>query len=116
MGQTGTKIIALMLDKNLGFMLEPPKTGGMDDAVAVTLKARPVPTFRLGVEPAATVARSAGIVCGHDPYPCRFNLAVLYWKKHCSNSPQSQQFLPKRDGDGFEPTSQSNPPRLCASG
>jgi hypothetical protein len=38
MGQTRPKIIALMIDKDLCFMFEPPKCAGMDDAVTVTLK------------------------------------------------------------------------------
>src|SRR5258705_10201559 len=37
MGKAGAVIIALMLHKVLGFMLQPPKTRRMDDAVAIAL-------------------------------------------------------------------------------
>jgi hypothetical protein len=39
-GQAGAVVIALMVHKNLGFVLQAAKGGGMDNAVAVTLKQR----------------------------------------------------------------------------
>ena len=56
MGQTGAVEIALVIDKNLGLVLEAAKRGRMDDAVTVALKRRAHVVLRLGMEPAATLS------------------------------------------------------------
>src|SRR5437588_12897620 len=48
MGEAGAVIIAFMLHEHLGFMLQPPKTRRMDDAVAVALVAGAGRAFLLG--------------------------------------------------------------------
>jgi hypothetical protein len=54
-------VIALMIDEHLGLVLEAAKSGAVNDAVAVALEARPRPALWLGVQPAATLLRSACI-------------------------------------------------------
>jgi len=44
-------------DKNLGLVLEPPESLGMDDPVAVALKSGAVRTFLLGSLPSPGVGR-----------------------------------------------------------
>ena len=61
MGETGAKIIAFVIDEDLGLVLQAAEGGGVDDAIPVTLKARPRSAFRLGVEAAATFLGLAGI-------------------------------------------------------
>src|SRR5207248_652747 len=53
-GQAGAVIITLVLDENLGFMLQAPECRGMNDAVAVALIASPCRAFLL--RPAAPEA------------------------------------------------------------
>ena len=50
-------MIALVIDEDLGLVLQPAERGRMDDAVAVALKRRAHVAFRLRVEPAAAVFR-----------------------------------------------------------
>jgi hypothetical protein len=38
MGQPGAVMIAFVVEKDLGFLLQPPKRRGMNDAVAVALE------------------------------------------------------------------------------
>ncbi len=45
MGQPRAEIVALVLDEDLRLVLEAAEGGGMDDAVAVALKARPEGAF-----------------------------------------------------------------------
>jgi hypothetical protein len=42
MGQTGAVIITFMIDKDLGFVLEPPEGGTMDNSVAITFIGRAI--------------------------------------------------------------------------
>src|SRR3954451_18471468 len=55
--QAGAIMVALVIDEDLGLVLEAPERGRMDDAVAVALKRRAQVAFRLRVEPAAAVFR-----------------------------------------------------------
>src|SRR3546814_19564300 len=55
-GQPRAVVIALVVDEDLGLVLQPPDGAGMDDAVAVALKAGARRALRLGeVAPPATV-------------------------------------------------------------
>jgi hypothetical protein len=38
MGEARPVVVALVVDENLGLVLQPPEGGGMDDAVAVALE------------------------------------------------------------------------------
>ena len=65
MGKAGAVIIALMLDKDLGLVLEPPKGRGMDDPVAVALPWAAKGGHALGPAAAAAFFGLAGIGCRH---------------------------------------------------
>ena len=54
-GQAGAEMVALVIDEDLGLVLQPAECGRMDDAVTVALKRRPHVAFRLRVEPAAAL-------------------------------------------------------------
>ena len=51
-GQPGAEMIALVIDEDLGLVLEPAEGGGMDDPVAVALELAAGRRRRLGIEPA----------------------------------------------------------------
>src|SRR3954463_7179942 len=54
--QAITKIIALHdADENLGFVLKPAKSGGMDDTIAVALKAPAVRRVAIGMRAPARI-------------------------------------------------------------
>src|SRR3989338_181505 len=57
MGQPGAVIIPFMIDKNLSFVLQAPKSRAVDDTVAVPLKSSTVGVLCFGMLPAE--ARSA---------------------------------------------------------
>ena len=61
MGQTGPVVVALVVDEDLGLVLQAPEGGGMDDAVAIALKGGAGRAHLLGIEPAAALFRMAGI-------------------------------------------------------
>jgi hypothetical protein len=52
-GQAGAVVVALVLDEDLGLVLEPPERRGMDDPVPVALEARPEGALLLRMEPPA---------------------------------------------------------------
>ena len=53
-GQPGAVVIPLVIDEDLGLVLQTPKRRAVDDPVAVALKGRPSAAFRLRIEaPAA---------------------------------------------------------------
>ena len=58
-GQPGAVMVALVIDEDLGLVLQAAERGRMDDAVAVALKRRAHVVLRLGVEPAAALLRLA---------------------------------------------------------
>ena len=102
MGQAGTEIIALMLDEDLGLVFQPPEGRGMDDPVAVALKARAERAFGLGIEPAAAFRRIGRIgrgaahchICLNLPGLC--GLPILQLREQ-ENRPEFQRcsFPPK---------------------
>ncbi|MDT4863467.1 hypothetical protein FQZ97_981760 [compost metagenome] len=60
-GQTRSKQIAFVVEKNLGLVDQPAKRGAVDDAVTVALKGRACGCLGLGKPPATAVLRMAGI-------------------------------------------------------
>ena len=60
-GQAGAKMIAVVIDENLGLMREAPEGGRMDDAVAVPLELRARRRRRLGDEAAGRTRRVGGV-------------------------------------------------------
>ena len=63
MSQAGAVVVAIMIYKHLGLVLEPAEGVGVDDAVAVPAEGAAGPARRLGVLPAAAVVRIAAIGC-----------------------------------------------------
>ena len=61
MGESGAVMIALVIDEDLGLVLEPAEGGGMDDAVAVALEGGARRASGSGREPAAALAGSGRI-------------------------------------------------------
>ncbi len=76
MGQPGAEIIALMLDEHLRLVLQPPKRAGMDDPVAVALKADRNRLSSSGIQPPRGLSpgRDAYGACIMLPAPCRLSL------------------------------------------
>jgi hypothetical protein len=64
MGQPGAEVIALMIDEHLGLILEAPERGAVHDPIAIALEGAAQAAGGLGMAPAATVVRVAGIVGG----------------------------------------------------
>src|ERR1700734_1235675 len=60
MGESGAVVIAFMLHKDLGLVLEAAEGGGGDDPVAVACIAGPCGAFGLGMEPAAALGGLRG--------------------------------------------------------
>ncbi len=60
-GQPGAVVIALVKHENLGLVLEPAKSGGMDDAVTIAAKSAPPQARRLVKSPASALAGIAAI-------------------------------------------------------
>jgi iron-sulfur cluster assembly accessory protein len=60
-GEAGSKVVTLVIDKHLCFVFQPPKRRGMDDAVPVPCKGRPGWTFRFGKQPAPAFLSYAGV-------------------------------------------------------
>jgi hypothetical protein len=60
-GQAGAEVIALMVDENLGLVLEPPEGGGMDDPVPVALELAAGGRNRFRAESPAAPPGIAGI-------------------------------------------------------
>ena len=56
-GQPGAVMVALVIDEDLGLVLQPAERGRMDDAVAVALKRRAHRVLGLGIEPPAALLR-----------------------------------------------------------
>lgn len=59
-GQPSPVIIALMLYKDLGLVLQPAKSTGVQDAVAVALKSRTGGAFRLMMASAMALQHLCG--------------------------------------------------------
>ena len=59
MGQPGAEVIALVVDEDLGLVLQPAEGGGVDDAVAVALPGRAGIAAGLRMQPAARGFRLA---------------------------------------------------------
>ncbi len=80
MGQAGAVIIALMFDKDLGFMLEPPKGRSVDDPVTIPLETGAEGAFLLRHQSAAALAWIAGINSAHmlSLCPCRSVYASIH--------------------------------------
>jgi hypothetical protein len=57
MGEPGAIMIPLVIYEYLGFILEPPEGGGMDDTVPVSLKFGPVGMLGFIIIAAARFAR-----------------------------------------------------------
>src|SRR5262245_34937907 len=71
-GQPGAVMVALVIDKDLGFVGQPAEGRRMNDAVPISLKRRPHRMLGLPVEPPAAFFRLRRIGCGadrsgHDP-------------------------------------------------
>ena len=56
MREPGAVVVAFVLHENLGFVFEPTKSGGMNDAVSVSLKSGSVRMLLLLVVTSPTVA------------------------------------------------------------
>ena len=56
-GQPGAVVVALVIDEDLRLVVQPPKRGRMDDAVAVALKRRTGRMLRFRMEPPAGLLR-----------------------------------------------------------
>ena len=64
-GEAGAVVVALVLDEDLGLVLEPAEGRGMDDAVAVALEGRAVGGALFGEAPAAALFGTGGVASGH---------------------------------------------------
>ena len=62
-GQPGAEMVAFVKDEDLGLVRKPAKGGGMNDAVAIAAKCATRGARRFQAQPAAAVARIAGIRC-----------------------------------------------------
>ena len=56
-GQPGAVVVALVIDEDLGLVVQPAERGRMDDAVAVALKRRAHRMLGLRMEPPAALLR-----------------------------------------------------------
>jgi len=70
MGQASAKIVALMLHKNLRFMLETSKRGGVNDPVTVALERAAMARSVLHNAPPPAFCRIRGIFCPHQMLSC----------------------------------------------
>ena len=71
-GEPGAVVVALVIHENLGFMLQPPEGGGMDDAVPVALESRARRAFGLREQPSPALLGPGRIACRvtfHVPAP-----------------------------------------------
>src|SRR5579863_2512666 len=77
MGQPRAIMITLVIDEDLGLVLEPAERGRVDDPVAVALKRRAHRMFRLRMKPAATFLgfRRVGRA-GHRPFHAPTSIAL----------------------------------------
>src|SRR3546814_5665897 len=92
-GQPRAVVIALVVDEDLGLVLKPPEGAGMDDAVAVALKAGARRALRLGeVAPPALVGRSEEPT-SELPSLMRISYAVFCLKKQ-KNKPLTDNNYP----------------------
>src|SRR3546814_8832997 len=73
-GQAGAAVVALVIDEDLGLVLQPPEGAGVDDAVAVALEAGAGRALRLGkvappalLGPAGEGGRRTRVQHGRDP-------------------------------------------------
>src|SRR5680860_1358292 len=93
MGQTRAEIITLMGDEHLRLMLEPAKGAGMDDPVAVALKARAERAVFLGREASARAIWMRGDTRGHSGRPpCRGVLRPIYCNSRRCETAQTHHF------------------------
>jgi len=60
-GEPGAVVIAFVIDEDLGFVIEPPEGGRMQDPVAIAGIERAGRTWRLGDAPAAALPLIDGI-------------------------------------------------------
>ena len=63
MGESGTVIIAFMIDKHLSFIFQPSESRGVDDTIAISLEPSPVLMLFFRVLPAPTISTFHGIGC-----------------------------------------------------
>ena len=63
MGQSGSVQVAFMIDENLGLVHEPPKPGGMNDAIAIALKFISIRCQRFLIATPAAGFHGSGIRC-----------------------------------------------------
>ena len=64
-GQSGTVVVALMLDEYLGLVFQPAERAGVNDPVPVPLETRPERAFFFRHQPATAAARIRGISRPH---------------------------------------------------
>jgi hypothetical protein len=72
MGKPGPVVIALVINENLGLVLQAPKGGGMNDAVPVTLERGPWRALGFSKQPSPALLRFGRIACRvtfHFPAP-----------------------------------------------
>src|SRR5690606_33654088 len=77
-GEPRAVVVALVVDEDLGLVLQPPEGAGVDDAVAVALKAGARRALRLGqvatpalLGPAGEDGRRTRLQHGRDPRASR---------------------------------------------
>ena len=63
MSQTGPVVIAFMIDKNLGFVLQAPESGTMDNSVTITFIGRTIIFVKLLIFPTMRGCTQRGIFC-----------------------------------------------------
>ena len=98
MGQAGAKIVALVLNKDLGLVLEPAKCAGMDDPVPVPLKGRAKFAFLFRMQPASAGSGITGIwLCHGLPLPCCPVRGPLYFVSFPDDRPRDADPAPNRD-------------------
>ena len=90
MGQTGAIIIALVFDEHLRLVLQPPKGAGVNDPVAVPLKAGAECAFLFRHAPSPGAGWVRGKGCAHVAGPCGLSFGYLYWF-HANMTPLQQR-------------------------
>jgi hypothetical protein len=84
--QPGAIVVALVVDENLGLVLEPAERSRMNDAISIALKRRSHPMRRLVEAPSARVAREHCV----GRKGARFDLfEVLSGAQHFNVSPST---------------------------
>src|ERR1700722_18220794 len=86
-GETGAKVVALVIDEHLRLVGETPERGRMDDAVAVALKTGPGRRRRLGdqtlrprgVGGVRRASRQGDVIAHQTPRHCALRSASISW-------------------------------------